>query len=126
MSELFHDTYFGKPYKTKDNHKALFSRFVGNENERYAILYLDRSYAEIECTLDGRFYDCVGGKPKFWHDTPYIVSEWQEEIDEEKLNKLAKAYINNSDFNNDTEEYHRMSWIEKDAFKAGYRKAKSE
>lgn len=122
MKNIFNNSYFGKPYKTIDGRKALFSRFVGNENERYAILYLEHSYAEIWCTLDGRYFDWVGDKQKFWYDTPYIVSEWHEEIDEEKLDKAAKEYLRKLIFPNVEKTYYGA----KEDFKAGYRKAKSE
>lgn len=58
-----------------------------------------------------------------------IISEWEEEINEEKLDKLAKSY--DIPIYGDGCAYSDEDWIEiqywvEEAFKAGYRKAKEE
>lgn len=74
--------------------------------------------------IDEKTRYILNATSNWWNhlDSTEDNSGCREGINEEELDKLAKKYIKNSDFNNDTEEYYRRSWIEEEAFKAGYRK----
>lgn len=78
MSNIFENAYFGKMYKTRDGRKAIYIQedcciVEGNID---AFSYFDDGHFSIplkECGID-------------------IVSEWQEPINEEKLDEgLNKA-----------------------------------
>lgn len=123
---LFENAYFGKPYKTRDGRKALyldsFYRLTGEKN----VLALEHMEDNLLYVFPDGIYepkDAINGRKENPID---IVSEWQEPINEEELNELAyisfpKLYIPISGEGIvDTNEDYR------EAFKAGYRKAKSE
>lgn len=106
MKNLFENAYFGKAYKMRNGNKAIFHR---NVNNRTWYLICEEIHDRIPCDADGT---CRG-------DNCFdIISEWQEEINEEELDKFAYDYC--------PEE---RTWAtvngykERDAFRAGYRKA---
>lgn len=110
MNNIFKDAYFGKSYKTRDGRKAIYK-----EKD------IDKpgSYVWIE-GRDGIFYI---GKDGFYLDNKKesqwdIVSELEEEIDENHLDKLSKEY---SLWLAD-EPLQEQRYI--DGFKAGYKAAK--
>ena len=99
---IFENAYFGKAYKTR-NGKIV--RYCGKNSSMYV---LEDDGVVIDYFPDGTFL--TSGESEF-----DIVSEWQEEIDEEELDDLARK------------EYPpRTTWddSERDAYKKGYRKAK--
>lgn len=105
MKNIFENAYFGKAYKTRDGRKAIFSRKDGDTFD----LETEDSYNPVRS--DGSFLYTKEG----YESSSDIVSEWQEEINEEELNELAKEYVDNS-----------RPLLDGDAiscFKAGYRKA---
>lgn len=86
MKNMFKNAYFGKAYKTRDNKKALF---LGKDDYLPAyLLFVD------DCMMLSD-YD-VNGVPLDINNMPCpksnlcIISEWQEEITEEELDKLAE------------------------------------
>ena len=91
MNNIFENAKFGDVYWTAPEPKngfpngrpALFSRFLKDDanGSLWAILYLDRSFCEINVTLDGRYFDWVNGKMKFWDDKeyPFIVGRKRKE-----------------------------------------------
>ena len=103
MNNMFKNAYFGKVYKTRDGRKAIYISQESVYPFRHALsLQLDNYQADI-------------------------VSEWQEEIDEEHLDDLAYDY---------NEELQHNYWWEDDytvcvceasevrkAFEAGYKAA---
>lgn len=110
MNNIFENAYFGKPYKTRDGKKAIYLR--GNFKHH---LYLETG-GIIDCNQDGTYEGVLGRMEPL-----DIVSEWQEEIDEEKLDKLAKEYEENYPLDDSAYSYYCY-----DGFKAGYRKAKEK
>lgn len=105
MENIFKNAYFGKAYKTSNGNKALYSTASSFDKNVHWLL-------------------TQGGMLRWYSDgTPYgetsihIVSEWQEPIDEEKLDELAWKNAETMDIPCRYEE----TAIE--AYKAGYRKA---
>lgn len=101
MNNIFENAYFGKPYKTRDGRKALY---IGNntciivKETNPKIYFDDGAFSMIaECRFD-------------------IISEWQEDIHEDKLDALAKEYIKDK-----KEPSIRIASY--NGFRAGYRKA---
>lgn len=116
MDNIFKNTYFGKPYKTRGNRKAILWYYhVGGNVIDQAVLITTNAN---QILVDGSGKDL--SEP--YHDTLYdIVSEWQE-VDEDELDKLAKeaSYIYSIDETPiDVKSLHI-------GFKTGYRKAKAE
>ena len=112
MKNIFENAYFGKPYKTRDCRKAIYLT-------KYKHGELVNELA-IEDSEAGRRFYLYADNGSFYHKPSCedIVSEWQEEINEEELNSLAEEYVHNS-----------RPLLDGDAiscFKAGYRKAKEE
>lgn len=80
---LFQSAYFGKPYRTRDGRKA---RFVINMGEHYGHPYrlvIEGEYNFFNYDEHGMMLNIERGFD--------IVSEWQEEINEEELDELADA-----------------------------------
>lgn len=77
---IFENTYFGKAYKTRNGTKAIYWKY----NYRH---YLFIETGLLECQDDGRIYLFSDEETKF-----DIVGEWQESIEEEKLDELDKAF----------------------------------
>lgn len=124
MKNIFENAYFGKPYKTRDGRKAVFSN--GCLPGEQATVHL------LVSTIPPRLmrYEFDGTRRDTDNRSLDIVSEWQEEIDEEKLDKLAKqkyppktkyGFSEFGGFHVEITEYREK---EIEAFKAGYRKAK--
>lgn len=126
MRNLFEGAYFGKAYKTKDNTRVIF---VQQRYENDFSIYIPKCKYSIETihryNSKGEFYL---GNGEHGHAALDIISEWQEPIDEDKLEELAYEYIIDSTHQDDEEEIY-ISLKDKDVikgFKAGYRKAKEE
>ena len=116
MENIFKDAYFGKMYVTRDGRKAIYFRQDENkwhelivEGERISLPYQDNGLAF------GNHLET----PEWGED---IVSELEEEIDEEHLDDLADGYASAI-----AESEHHGEYVDvKDIFKAGYYKAKGE
>lgn len=103
MNNIFENAYFGKPYKTRDGKKAIYI-YYGPDVQHPFINYHHLIY---------------DGQNQIVAITNYeeIISEWQEEINEEELDKFAE------------ESSPRVGKLDnifsyKEGFKEGYRKAK--
>ena len=114
MENIFENAYFGKAYKTRDGRKA---RFVINMGGNYGHPYR----LVIEGSDHFFNYDRDGRMANVERDSD-IVSEWQEEINEEELDRLAIKAEKVTFL--DTELPFQTKWVE--GFKTGYRKAKGE
>lgn len=108
MENIFKNAYFGKPYKTRDGRRALFMR----KDEGTFDLETEESYNPVRA--DGTFLYTKEG----YESSCDIVSEWQEEINEEELEELADdASLWLADVPLQERRF-------KEGFKAGFRKAK--
>ena len=126
MKNIFEGAYFSKPYKTRDGRKAILISY--NQRKPSApyvcavACYLDNSI-KSNCYNFNEF-----GKRGIDISTYDIVSEWQESINEEELEKLANEYADNVEMTGTSSDgYYTGCWDYLDivkAFKAGYRKAK--
>lgn len=76
MNNIFGNAYFGKPYKTRDGRKAIYA--YKREGRHYLIV---EYYEHIFTWNDNGVSDAPVQKLD-------IVSEWQEGINEEELDKL--------------------------------------
>lgn len=113
MNDIFKNAYFGKPYKTRDGRKAIFIVDMGNYNFPYRLV-IDGNDSFSNYNEYGRMYST-----ELPND---IVSEWQEEINEEKLDKLANNEYPDDD-DDDVSLYGIDRTDQREAFKTGYRKA---
>ena len=93
---IFKDAYFGKFYKTRDGRKAIFL-------ESYEVIVFGKERTCVKCIIqeepDFYFYELDGlnfyggyaidenGNIEYWNTD--IISEYKEEINEEKLEKFA-------------------------------------
>lgn len=104
--KMFENAYFGKAYKTRDGRKALYIQYDNvmdkhcflPEDDRFTYCFDDGMVSESETCVD-------------------IISEWQEEVNEEELHMLALEFANNVDI-------LHPGCAAFCGFKAGYRKAK--
>lgn len=117
MNNIFENAYFGKPYRTKNGRKAVFYNHHNSharEKARYVTMILEGQESIYKWYYDGTAADC--------QEHLDIVSEWEEPIDGEKLDKLADNYAKNL-FPNEDNVYTEA--LRKECgrdFKAGYRK----
>ena len=124
---MFKNAYFGKPYKTRDGRKAIYHSYDNiypeNPYQHHHNLILQKRDSERGDSLwiwandYGHTCEHIEGK---WleESNADIVSEWQEPIDEKKLDKDFDKFVNSDEFRSlDTPYFY---------FKAGYRKAKEE
>lgn len=119
MNNVFENAYFGKAYKTRDGSKAIFickrtDNAIWGLSQPFACVV--EGYGEIwNYYPNGRLY-----RIENFTTESDIVSEWQDEIDEEKLSKLAWKHAESMDIPCRYEE------TAVESFKAGYKKAKAE
>ena len=114
---IFENAYFGKPFKTRDGRKAIFVSRNPYRNETYVLIEGNKSADLMQ--NDGHYWATKGREYK-----DDIISEWQEPIDEEELDKMADDY-HKTCYHYHSDDIVLTNRIEK-AFKAGYRKAKTE
>lgn len=107
--DIFKNAYFGKLYKTRDGRKAI---------------YIGGHRCVIENNNNCFFSFRSNGMHEGYATGTDIVSDWQEEINEEELDKLAEE-LNPNDPHGDTYEVGQYFGFD-DGFKAGYLKAKEE
>lgn len=109
MKNIFENAYFGKPYKTRDERKALYHDVAANI---VSLILPDFSFS---VWLDGSFEDDKESNLD-------IVSEWHEEINEEELDNLAIKLIHETI--DDFQDGEKVTFnLLKDLVKASYRKA---
>ena len=114
MNNIFENAYLGKPYKTRDGKRAILLQV--NNCANLAIDFETHAVTH-DYKLDGTsLWSC---------DNLDIVSEWQEEINEEELDRMADEYVvAECDYHEGLTVYQQS--LIKCAYKAGYRKAKEE
>lgn len=117
MYNIFENTYFGKAYKTRDGRKALVWYYHVGQDVVDQVVLITTNASQI--LVDGSGKDL--NEP--YHNTLNdIVSEWQEEINEEELDRIS--YESASPSIQDG-RYGLISLrLYKEGFKAGYIKAK--
>lgn len=114
---MFKNAYFGKLYKTRDGNKAIYIYKETIYPFRHALslggvvnaMYKENGLYDMEIEADNYHAD--------------IVSEWDEPINEEELDRLAytEFYVDG-----DCPSYESELDIFISAFKKGYQKAKNE
>lgn len=114
---IFENAYFGKPYKTRDGRKAIFKFFIPNSNMvRVSIMEYTNNEWDYNLFIDGTSTDKeLADIHKDWD----IISEWQEPIDEEKLNELAEEKNPHDICGSNYEVGKYFGFI--DGFEAGYK-----
>lgn len=112
MNNIFENAYFGKTYKTRDGRKAI---------------YVGGCRCVIENDTNSLFRFRSNGMSEGWATGVDIVAEWDEEIDERALDKLAELEspfcFEEEDFT-ERNKFYQPAFVK--GFKAGYRKAKKE
>lgn len=134
MNNLFKDAYFGKMYMTRDGRKAIY--FFQNGTSKWHDLIVEGERISLPYQDSGLAVGKHLKNPEWPED---IVSEWEESINEEDLDKLANNYRCESFTTPVTDGENIDTYIEsmnvseyinlceisfKDGFKAGYLKAK--
>lgn len=127
MKNIFENAYFGKPYKTRDNRKALYHSYnnfyPNNPYKLHHNLILEKPYEDslwIYCNDYGHTEEHINGE---WLNVTNsdIVSEWEESISEEELDRIADE-LNPNNPHGDTYEVGQYFGFQ-DGVKAVYRKA---
>lgn len=87
MRNIFEGAYFGKEYRTKDN---TIVRFIKQNYADDFSIYIPKCKYSVETThrynSKGEFYL---GDGEYGHGALDIISEWEEEIDEEELDDIV-------------------------------------
>lgn len=124
INNIFKHRYLGKPYKTSDGRKAIYKyRFTDSRRTTYC-LSIEGFDNDLEYTPNGQ---------SLYSSNLDIVSEWQDEINEEELEEYAES-VSESFWLDDMEMFDGNP-LEKDIYyvcakcykagiKTGYRKAK--
>lgn len=87
MENIFKDAYFGKPYKTRGEKKAIYiHHYKDSEGGDMHYLIIDGSVVTYVWGADGKI------APNYNNSGLDIVSEWKEEVDDEELDGLAEEY----------------------------------
>ena len=121
MNNMFKNAYFGKAYKTRGGRKAVYISHESVYPFRYAL-----SLGGVSCAMykDNGTYDMLVQLDNYQAD---IVSEQQEEIDEEHLDDLAYDYNEKRQHNYWWENDYTVCVCEvsevRKAFEAGYKAA---
>lgn len=120
MKNIFANAYFGKIYVSSDGTKHTFCSFTKDCSDTLARLYRE-SWGVVIVYLDGHIHS--GGE--FGKGIDFtIVSEWQEEISEEKMNSVldeAERLRETAKGRKETGGWYWRKWAE-----WGYRKAKED
>ena len=111
MNNIFENAYFGKAYKTRIGRKAIYIKNLSDYTYHHQLV-LDNG--------DIGVYDNFG-KP-YGDNVLDIVSEWHEEINEEKLDELASKIYPYDEDNIPLQGIYMCNL--RNIWKAGYRKAK--
>lgn len=84
MMNIFENAFFGKAYKTRDGRKALY---WCHDGICHRLITSDNGPFQPWCDDNGLNI----GRNRVKGNSPFdIVSEWQEEIREEELDKIIK------------------------------------
>lgn len=117
MDKIFENAKFGDKFRTRDGRMALFIQTLKSGEIRNELC--------VENKDEGRRYYLYKDDGTFYHlhCDKDIVSCWQDTINEEELDKLAKAYVSKNSI-----PFEPLLTIGEqiEAFKAGYRKAKQK
>lgn len=117
---IFENAYFGKPYKTKGEKKAIYiHHYKDSEGGDMHYLIIDGSVTTYVWGADGKI------APSYNNDELDIVSEWEEEIDDIELYKLALMKNPNMAHSEDLYEVGMFYGFNNGfnlGFKAGHRK----
>lgn len=109
---IFENAYFGKAYMLKDGRKAIYVRHKRNFHE-----------VLVHGTYDIYNYNNDGTLSGWTEPTNSdVVSEWQEEIDEKELNKLAYAVFPDEEDDEDSCAVNLINFSLRNAYKKGYRR----
>lgn len=138
MKNIFENAFFGKRYLCRNNTIAYYCRCVDN---KHYLMVDDSNNDFVLCNEDGHIFDpeklksvIPEGKNKGkticelygWNYEEMvnyrldIVAEWQEEINEKELDRLANQYVFEVDGT------FKINELVQKAFKSGYRKAMEE
>ena len=122
-NKLFENAYFGKAYKTRDGRKALFLYTTNYNGTTWYDCHVNNETVSFPYMSDGLM---VGHRKDFQQWEEDIISEWEEPIDEDELDRLAEQ--------SEKEQIRTAKQCEalgqcygfdfQTGFKAGYRRAK--
>lgn len=116
MENIFENAYFGKAYKTRDGRKAIYIKHSQCDDGMVCVIY-EGIVGICMIMMDGHYW----ATPNV--ETDYdIVSEWQDEINEEELNNILDEAENmriSAEGRKLTGGWYWRKWAE-----WGYRKAK--
>lgn len=87
MKNIFENAFFGKSYKTRDGRKAIY--FCRTERNKWHELIVDGETLSLPYQDSGL---AVGNHLEYPEWDEDIVSEWQEMVDENRLDKISKEY----------------------------------
>lgn len=116
MKKIFENAYFGKPYKTRNERKAIY--LWANKKDGHSLIVEDEKKPH-HYNDEGKWYSLDN------ENQLDIISEWKVKINEEDLNKLAYDDIFNvlnQDYFDGKVSFNKI----KEIYKAGYRKAMEE
>lgn len=133
MKNIFEGAKFGDKFKVRNGNQAIYiESYMSGDILTHYLVQEGLKNPTIQCYDDGQH--CMNHKDEkevlFPDYVQYdIIGKWEELIDEEKLDKLAKSYDIPICFDgcaySDDEWDEIQDWVE-DAYKSGYRKAKGE
>lgn len=126
MENIFLGAKFGDEYRTRNGKKVYYQR-------NFLSHYIDPAdgrshYLSLHTVMSDEHIWAVDGNgiredERRMGEELDIVDRWEEPIDEEKLTKMANAYMLHPDR---TIESYALLTEMMEAFKDGYRKAKEE
>lgn len=117
MNNIFKNACFGKAYRTSDDRKAVYiHHYKDSESDDMHYLIIEGSVVTYVWRADGKI------APNYNNDGLDIVSEWQESIDEEELDRVAYEVDNPFNPFGDSEQCFKYYAFHL-GVKAGYRKA---
>lgn len=90
---IFEGAYFGKPYKTRGEKKAIYinienSAFRKHKGKSHYLIIEDDPWCAQPYNVCGFIED----ETNFSNDPRDIISEWAEEVDENELDRLAEEF----------------------------------
>lgn len=117
MNNIFENAYFGKAQKTRDGRQAI-----------YTIMSCGSHWLTIQDTSFTWEYNDNGKLASNIDNALDIVSEWEETINEEELDRLAEEYIQGFDYAIEISpnllSLKKDRALAKSMFKVGYKAAK--
>lgn len=125
MNNIFKNVYFVKPYRTRDNRKAIILQktFDYDDITQKGFIVATNdwqgTYTSYPIDMDGKTQCWNNQRPEDLLDGSDLVSEWIDETNEEKLKELART---NNPYSTEFNYYgFRLSWFE--GFEVGYKLA---